>query len=337
MDSFLKNFSLSNILRQLFCGVAFLVPFIIFCPELLDNWMRVGNEYSLPKIWLGVAMLVLFGTLLYHLEKNLFSFAYDILHQVGESVDCGVGRLLPCYIASIMMVCGIGLFAYYLQCNWLFFVCIICIAMLMFKQIHRCLLSDVLWFLSVSIFTLMVVMLDFSLMWQMISTFFSQYSDIYIFCLLSVLYLLFIVVCCFFRIRSNSTEIANLFFRMVAWRFEKWCSEEKYSEAKMWKHMKLWSDMIHCGVTSALACILGQCVLLFGQYASNKQAGELCEKMMGLVGICIFVLGVEVFCMWHRDLYVDLMLKFDFKRKMMSESKPDNGVLSFLMQRYRGK
>ncbi len=92
MDSFLQKFSLQNLLRQFFCGVVFFVPFAIYSPDLVNAYMSENSSISAQlakdslsfQIGMGtwqtsklIALSVvsaLIGTVIYHLEKNLYSY-----------------------------------------------------------------------------------------------------------------------------------------------------------------------------------------------------------------------------------------------------------------------
>lgn len=91
MKEVLGKFSISHILRQFFCGVVFFVPF--FCISgtkgknkihSLNEWLQVGffnHDWSTPKVAALCALACVIGTIIYHLEKNLWSYPLQCLFE----------------------------------------------------------------------------------------------------------------------------------------------------------------------------------------------------------------------------------------------------------------
>ena len=73
MNDFLGKFSLSLILRQLFCGIVFFVPCIQTCFSgcfTIDKVSEFSTDILLP---VAIASLII-GTVIYHVEKNTYSY-----------------------------------------------------------------------------------------------------------------------------------------------------------------------------------------------------------------------------------------------------------------------
>lgn len=91
MDKFLGAFSLQNFLRQFFCGVVFLVPFFLY-ETPLEQWLVAEGDIPIANLvresdWssakataLGVLACIV-GTIIYHLEKNIYSYAMQSLFE----------------------------------------------------------------------------------------------------------------------------------------------------------------------------------------------------------------------------------------------------------------
>lgn len=90
MGNLIDKLSLQNLLRQVFCGIVFFVPFLVgegcFCNVVKNSIIEAS--VSAGCIFLGVACAV--GTLIYHLEKNLYSYPLQIQHKKNRSciVSC---------------------------------------------------------------------------------------------------------------------------------------------------------------------------------------------------------------------------------------------------------
>lgn len=342
MDSFLKHFSLSNILRQLFCGVAFLVPFILFRWDVLDAWMKVGDEYSMPKIWLGVAMLILFGTLLYHMEKNIVSYGYDVLrafvYKKGAG-DKGVWYYGAFFVVLIVIALGCCGSAVWVVREFV-----------------------VSWVIGIVVCAF-VIFLIISL-WRSCHILIENAKPL----------------------TDDTKRMAEYSFSAMAWRkFDIWKEEAAAGDdrRRLWAHASKWSDMIHCGMTSAIACLLGIAVMQHVEpkmpvpkgakvvqntekaqadaysagglvchhggcgktpnisifcfnYAQTKDADsspeekgidskggwvnlDLSDGEAVLFWFCVFIIGLELFCMWHRDIQLDLMLQYGCDKKTENE------------------
>lgn len=85
MDSFLQKFSLQNLLRQFFCGVVFFVPLWLFsknaeCPCCTCSVVDV-TKWGTGTLLLFAALASIIGTIIYHLEKNLYSYPLMYVYE----------------------------------------------------------------------------------------------------------------------------------------------------------------------------------------------------------------------------------------------------------------
>ncbi|MBQ2869601.1 MAG: hypothetical protein IJE88_06205 [Akkermansia sp.] len=92
MDSFLQKFSLQNLLRQFFCGVVFFVPLWLFARTRIVEIL--GVEKGNTGVYLAFAALAsVVGTIIYHLEKNLYSYPLMYVYEKwifkGNETDFG--------------------------------------------------------------------------------------------------------------------------------------------------------------------------------------------------------------------------------------------------------
>lgn len=80
MDKLLDKFSLQTFLRQFFCGVVFFVPIWLFGKESLGELSNIQN-WEAGTFGLFIALASIIGTIIYHLEKNLWSYPMQWLHR----------------------------------------------------------------------------------------------------------------------------------------------------------------------------------------------------------------------------------------------------------------
>lgn len=120
MDKFFSGFNLQNLLRQFCCGVVFFVPLFLFVPVQF-NYMwhraRIGED----KLVCVAVLSFIIGTIIYHLEKNLYSYLIQaffesartflllsvlIIFVLGVIGLCIVGCCLPTLIgiASVLLI-----------------------------------------------------------------------------------------------------------------------------------------------------------------------------------------------------------------------------------------
>lgn len=73
MNTPFQKFSLQNLLRQFFCGVVFFIPLYQFAPCQLGRWLAV-TSWGSGDFLLFSSVAIAVGTIIYHLEKNLYSY-----------------------------------------------------------------------------------------------------------------------------------------------------------------------------------------------------------------------------------------------------------------------
>lgn len=101
MDSFLSKFSLQTFLRQFFCGVVFFCPFLLYTPKYANTFLG-GEEVSIKIsqdcfsfctqygpwdtgkiVFIGIVACII-GTIIYHVEKNLYSYFIQASFEVAH-------------------------------------------------------------------------------------------------------------------------------------------------------------------------------------------------------------------------------------------------------------
>ena len=101
MDSFLSKFSLQTFLRQFFCGVVFFCPFLLYTPKYANAFLG-GEEVSIKisqdcfsfctqygawetgkLVFIGIVSCII-GTIIYHVEKNLYSYFIQASFEVAH-------------------------------------------------------------------------------------------------------------------------------------------------------------------------------------------------------------------------------------------------------------
>lgn len=91
MDKFLSELKLQNLLRQFCCGVVFFVPLYLFVPcKIQWVWQNAGLADDSLKCIAVLAFII--GTVIYHLEKNLYSYAVQAVFEKSQGKN--VGRCL---------------------------------------------------------------------------------------------------------------------------------------------------------------------------------------------------------------------------------------------------
>ena len=109
MDKFLGAFSLQNFLRQFFCGVVFFVPFFLYGQTPLAAWLESGQDnpdWCAPKVAALGVLACIVGTIIYHFEKNLYSYGIQCIFEWGHAKIGGwLAWLLICTVIAIIIVC----------------------------------------------------------------------------------------------------------------------------------------------------------------------------------------------------------------------------------------
>ena len=83
MNEFLSKFSLQNFLRQFYCGVVFFLPLYLFVPWKVHEFFFRRGLCCKQLICIG-ALACVIGTLIYHLEKNLYSYVIQGIYELLE-------------------------------------------------------------------------------------------------------------------------------------------------------------------------------------------------------------------------------------------------------------
>ncbi len=103
MDTLFQKFSLQNLLRQFFCGVVFFIPPYLFAPGYLGEWSQVTSLESGAFLLFSAVALCL-GTIIYHLEKNLYSYSVQTVFELLP--DWAVAPLfcMPVAVALVLAI-----------------------------------------------------------------------------------------------------------------------------------------------------------------------------------------------------------------------------------------
>ena len=107
MDKFLGAFSLQNFLRQFFCGVVFFVPFFLYGQTPLAAWLESGQDnpdWCAPKVAALGVLACIVGTIIYHFEKNLYSYGIQSVFEwmlKCKIIKCGA----ICLLVVVCIVC----------------------------------------------------------------------------------------------------------------------------------------------------------------------------------------------------------------------------------------
>ena len=85
MDALFQKFYLQNLLRQFFCGVVFFVPLRLFSRDLRGQ-CDIGSLLDITEWKTGTFLFIaalasIIGTVIYHLETNLYSYAVQCLYE----------------------------------------------------------------------------------------------------------------------------------------------------------------------------------------------------------------------------------------------------------------
>lgn len=108
MDQFISKLNLQNLLRQFCCGVVLFVPLYLFAPcQMRHFWYHTG--LSDARLICVAVLAFIIGTIIYHLEKNLYSY---LIQAIFESVGACFLRL----VFFIIIIGNIGLWI--IGWNW---------------------------------------------------------------------------------------------------------------------------------------------------------------------------------------------------------------------------
>lgn len=108
MDSFLQKFSLQNLLRQFFCGVVFFVPLWLFTQDPGRKCCTYSvldiTQWETGTFLLFVALASVIGTIVYHVEKNLYSYLVQTLFESFAKYKNWQMRVVPLLVAGAITV-----------------------------------------------------------------------------------------------------------------------------------------------------------------------------------------------------------------------------------------
>lgn len=98
MDQFLSKLNLQNLLRQFCCGIVFFVPLYLFVPcQIKSFWYHAGLADKYITCIAGLSLII--GTIVYHLEKNLYSYT---IQTIFETFKCC--SLLKAFTSILILI-----------------------------------------------------------------------------------------------------------------------------------------------------------------------------------------------------------------------------------------
>ncbi|MCI7698494.1 MAG: hypothetical protein MSQ05_03795 [Akkermansia sp.] len=108
MDKLIGQFKLQNFLRQMFCGVVFLLPFFLFpatvqlCPCVPKFYACFPQPGDLDFAQLSAlaVLAVIIGTIIYHIEKNVLSYPIQIIFRLISRKFASWGKLICLVVVS---------------------------------------------------------------------------------------------------------------------------------------------------------------------------------------------------------------------------------------------
>ena len=103
MDSLLHKFSLQNLLRQFFCGVVFFVPIYLFAKPMLGEFTNL-HRWETGTFLLFASLSGIIGTIIYHLEKNIYSYSIQTLFELLDSWKSKPLFCVPCAVALVIAI-----------------------------------------------------------------------------------------------------------------------------------------------------------------------------------------------------------------------------------------
>ncbi len=109
MNELFSKFSLQSFLRQFFCGVVFFTPLYLFAPWCMQNFFSKCGIAMGDSIYYVGALACVIGTIIYHLEKNLYSYVIQGVYEWKTEeklypIVGSVGILLVCILMFLEWV-----------------------------------------------------------------------------------------------------------------------------------------------------------------------------------------------------------------------------------------
>lgn len=131
MDNILNKFSPQTFLRQFFCGFVFFVPLWLFASERLDNLLG-GSSWQIPQCLALAILACIIGTIIYHVEKNLYSYGMQALLELRE--ESKQMRIIS-FVIAVVVIGAIGCFFFYKFAWWS--ICFLIVPIILMSLIIR--------------------------------------------------------------------------------------------------------------------------------------------------------------------------------------------------------
>lgn len=355
MDSFFKGFNLSNILRQLLCGVVFFVPFILFRWDQVEGLLLHKNADNLWIPFILVATCI--GTLIYHVEKNLLGYASQVFRSWCKKCNLALPPVIA--LGGMLVAAGfliIEIIPYDITRSWIFYSLWIACLIISFafsaritpnekhsKMIKKS--SYLIYLILCSACLICTRFLDCKWVAQFLSletlTLILSYGAL----IFLPTFLIFSAIFSKHTVENpdKGNCVDNAFDLTVEETRNTWIAapESKLSSNTAKDNKSTitqdqeqpttntilaiaqresgWADFIHCAQTSAVAWILGS-YTAYNLTCTNKLTNPQFFKI-GIL-LAIWLLFFEFFCEWHKSLHIDYMLKEygDIKKQLIQQS-----------------
>lgn len=303
---------LQNILRQLLCGAVFFAPIGLLLPNEVIKSFIGFHVKDMGTFWLGCAFVLSLavGTLIYHIEKNFYSYAIQILMEKRCAKETESGKIeCPSMLVRTAGLWGINLtilalgtcmiaemkvqqtvMYLFIGVSFLLGVCVVLFSKRSDKWKKSFWPFGIFFVIEVSVVLLAYFNSKFEFSARAAFT-----SIIFIGLIVGFVFLL-----CWLRcrdIRSIAKRTREL------WLAESGEQEDKTNSVIM-RRVANWSDFIHCGQCCAFAWILGSfCVLCYCLRYYDSKNVPYTRINIGLL-CSLLLLSLELIADWHRYHHV---------------------------------
>lgn len=111
MDKLIGQFKLQNFLRQMFCGVVFLLPFFIFpsvtqlcpCVPKFYAFLPQPGDFDFAQLTALAVIASIVGTIIYHIEKNVLSYPVQVCFRLVSRSFPSWGKWILLLFVSICL------------------------------------------------------------------------------------------------------------------------------------------------------------------------------------------------------------------------------------------
>lgn len=281
MDKLFGQFKLQNFLRQMFCGVVFLLPFFIFpsvtqlcpCVPKFYAFLPQPGDFDFAQLTALAVIASIVGTIIYHIEKNVLSYPVQMFFRLlSFNPPSEIYKFRDIFCRDIRKkIRDIGYTPIIARCV---------------RPLAQCL------FFLIILGTIIYLLFDP----DCLSPFEQSTSLIVASCWIVLVCLLTSALAGVWGIVDDTRKL---------WALEDREKETSGDDDKaILKRVGTWSDFIHCGQSCAIAWILGSllCNASLGGCLSNDTVYR-----HGIF-LAVVLLILEVFIDWHRYQHVHRIL-----------------------------